>query len=127
MKSKKFSEVKTIEDKLNFIVENEGCELADGVSGLQTFMQYTGYEYDERLAPIIEEVWESFVECMEEEEKDDEFKFSDVSTGEVFTFDNNIYFKLIYSKEYRYGAVDIHNNVRQFKSDEKVMLWRPQF
>lgn len=69
----------TLRDKVEWLIENEGCEFADGLSGLQTFFDYCIPDEAKQaqlidlvrkdLEYVFELTWEQHEYDMEQEEE----------------------------------------------------------
>lgn len=53
--------------KIDWLIENEGCELADGYEGLSTFLRYCYADKDGRLLDLISSVVDEQYELCREE------------------------------------------------------------
>jgi hypothetical protein len=73
-------------EKIDYIIDNEGCEYADGLECLLTFSSYCGVDLD-RILPLVEEEVDTIYEGLleeEEERKNELCKYKFVPTGNMF-------------------------------------------
>jgi hypothetical protein len=53
---KKMSEELTTEDKIQWLIKNEGCELADGYNGLESFFRYAcNMDDEDKILDLIKD------------------------------------------------------------------------
>jgi hypothetical protein len=73
-------------EKIHYIIENEGCEYADGLECLLTFSHYCDVKLD-NILPLVEENVNSIYEELLEEEREREnelLKYKFIPTGYMF-------------------------------------------
>jgi hypothetical protein len=108
-------------EKIDYIIDNEGCEYADGLECLLTFSSYCGIELDVILPFIEEDVDRIYEELLEEEEERNSelWKYKFIPTGNMFEDKyGTLYFLTVD------GPYDLVGNksIKEFLPDDLVKL-----
>lgn len=111
----------SIAEKIDYIIENEGCEYAEGLDCLLTFSNYCGVKLS-GILPLIQDdvdrIYEELIEEQKEQERTNSLcKYSDIPPGVMFQDSNAIlYFLTVDGPYYLSGK----KSTKDFLPDDLV-------